>query len=107
MSPPRLLIDASAGFNQGAGIGRYSRSLLRAALPTLQSSFDVRLWYASDWRHGAPFEREALDAIPASLQGRVKRSRWSRRRSAVGFLSRSQPPRLSATVRLPTMTRNN
>ncbi len=80
MSQPRLLIDSSAGFNQGAGIGRYSRSVLRAALPSLQSDFDIRLWYASDTRHGARFEREAMDAIPPSLQGHVKRSRWSRRR---------------------------
>jgi glycosyltransferase involved in cell wall biosynthesis len=80
MSQPRLLIDASAGFNQGAGIGRYSRSLLRSALPSLHSEFDVRLWYASDTRHGARFAPEALDAIPRPLHGHVKRSRWSRRR---------------------------
>jgi glycosyltransferase involved in cell wall biosynthesis len=80
MTQPRLLIDDSAGFNQGAGIGRYSRSLLRAALPALASEFDLRIWYASDTRHGARFEAEALDAIPESLRKRVKRSRWSRRR---------------------------
>ena len=33
-----------------------------------------------DYRQGARFEREAFDAIPASLRNRVKRSRWSRRR---------------------------
>ncbi len=80
MSQPRLLIDASAGFNQGAGIGRYSRSLLRAALPKLEPEFDVRLWYASDERRGARFEREAMEVIPGTLRSRVKRSRWSRRR---------------------------
>ena len=80
MSQLRLLIDASAGFNQGAGIGRYSRSLLRASLPTLEPDFDVRLWYASDERHGARFEREAMEVIPESVRKRVKRSRWSRRR---------------------------
>jgi glycosyltransferase involved in cell wall biosynthesis len=80
MSQPRLLIDASAGFNQGAGIGRYSRSLLQAALPDLANDFDLRIWYACDSKHAAPFEEQAIGAIPESLRSRVKRSRWSRRR---------------------------
>ena len=85
MSRHRLLIDASAGFNQGAGIGRYSRSLLRAALPALQSEFDVRLWYASDTRHGARFEPEALDAIPNHY-----RATSSDRAGAAGELTSSR-----------------
>jgi glycosyltransferase involved in cell wall biosynthesis len=80
MTQPRLLIDASAGFNQGAGIGRYSRSLLRAALPSLETDFDLRIWYASDARHGARFEQDAFDAIPGAFRNRVKRSRLSRKR---------------------------
>jgi len=80
MSQPRLLIDASAGFNQGAGIGRYSRSLLRAALPELAGDFDLKLWYACDSKHEAPFEHQAIEAIPDTLRSRVTRSRWSRRR---------------------------
>ena len=80
MSKPRLLIDASAGFNQGAGIGRYSRSLLRAALPALGSDFDVRLWYAAEAPERATYETEAMESIPASFGASVKRSRLSRRR---------------------------
>ena len=33
MTKQRLLIDASAGFNQGAGIGRYAREILRPVWP--------------------------------------------------------------------------
>lgn len=80
MTLPRLLIDASAGFNQGAGIGRYSRCILRAALPVLEPDFDIRLWYACDSKHAAKFEQQALEMIPKSLRARVRRSRWSRRR---------------------------
>jgi glycosyltransferase involved in cell wall biosynthesis len=80
MSGRRLLIDFSAGFNQGAGIGRYSRSLLGAALPLLAERFDIRLWYASDAGATAQFENEARNAIPDQLRTKVKRSRWSRKR---------------------------
>jgi glycosyltransferase involved in cell wall biosynthesis len=80
MSGGRLLIDASAGFNQGAGIGRYARCLLDAALPALAERFDLRLWYASDSGAVARFQDEALAAVPAALKSRVRRSRWSRKR---------------------------
>ena len=80
MTVPSLLIDASAGFNQGAGIGRYSRSLLGAALPKIAQDFDVRLWYATDAKGDPQFSAEATKVIPNDLRTRVRRSRWSRRR---------------------------
>lgn len=48
----RLLIDASAAVNQGAGIGRYAREAIAATLPSLQS-VQAALWYAPV-RNGAP-----------------------------------------------------
>jgi glycosyltransferase involved in cell wall biosynthesis len=97
MSGKRLLIDASAGFNQGAGIGRYSRCLLGAALPALAQQFAVRVWYASESRARARFHDEAIAAVPGPLKSRVQRSRWSRKRiDQVARLPIDVPMRLLA-----------
>jgi glycosyltransferase involved in cell wall biosynthesis len=42
--------------------------------------FDISLWYASDAGKTAEFEAQAREMVPAALQDRVKRARWSRRR---------------------------
>jgi glycosyltransferase involved in cell wall biosynthesis len=78
MTGRRLLIDASAGFNQGAGIGRYTREILRHSLPGLAETFDLTLWYASDSGAHPPHKADALAAIPADLRRAIKRSAWSR-----------------------------
>ncbi len=79
MTGNRLLIDASAGFNQGAGIGRYTREILRHSLPGLAESFDLSIWYASAGGTHPPQKQEALAAIPAELHRNIRRSLFSRR----------------------------
>ncbi|HRA47831.1 MAG TPA: glycosyltransferase family 1 protein [Thermomicrobiales bacterium] len=80
MTQPRLLIDASAGFNQGAGIGRYAREIMRSALPDIAADFDLTIWYAPDGRKRPPFRDEALATVPEALRRSVHRSPYSRRR---------------------------
>lgn len=78
MTGQRLVIDLSAGFNQGAGIGRYARSLIGAAYPALTERFDVRLWYAADAPGRPPFADALETELPSSAQ--VRRARFSRRK---------------------------
>ena len=80
MTRKRLLIDLSAGFNQGAGIGRYARSLIGAAYPALAEQFDLRLWYAQDGKGDPPFESAVRADLPAEAMSGVRRARLSRRR---------------------------
>ena len=75
----RLLIDASAAANQGAGIGRYSRELLSAALPHLAQDYELTIWYAQAGK-SSPFLPELLSSLPISMHRQVKRSLLSRRR---------------------------
>ena len=76
---PRLLIDLSAAFNQGAGIGRYARNLVGAAAPELGSIFDLTGWYAPDPTSGDSFHDLANSSL-GHLAGMSRRSPLSRRR---------------------------
>jgi glycosyltransferase involved in cell wall biosynthesis len=74
----KVLVDASAAFNQGAGIGRYARNLLGAVQQEL-SEADFALWYAPERGGPAPFARELLERFEAPPE--VIRARFSRRRA--------------------------
>jgi len=76
----RLLVDASAAFNQGAGIGRYAREILRSSLPNLAKHFDLQLWYASDDRGPARYLDQATQVVPEGTGITIARSAFSRRR---------------------------
>lgn len=80
MTGQRLLVDASAGFNQGAGIGRYTRGLIGAAFPAISGQFDARLWYAPDCPGEPPFAKAFLHELPPNGVASVRRARLSRRR---------------------------
>jgi glycosyltransferase involved in cell wall biosynthesis len=74
----RILVDASAAFNQGAGIGRASRSILSEARRHLPDAEFV-LWYAPERDGTAQFARELLERVPGPRE--VIRARFSRRRA--------------------------
>ena len=76
---PRLLIDLSAAFNQGAGIGRYARNLVAAAGPELRRTFDPLGWYAPDAGGTERFRDLAVGSL-GDLAENARRSRLSRRR---------------------------
>src|SRR5829696_1454583 len=75
----RLLVDDSAGFSQGAGIGRYARNILPAALSDL-GGWSTTLLYASAHRSPEPYQQAALSMIPASAKVSVRRIPLARRR---------------------------
>lgn len=74
----RLLIDASAAFNQGAGIGRYARGVIPELLERL-SDADITLWYASETSGPAPFAANVLGTTEGSGRITERRSIMSRR----------------------------
>lgn len=76
---PRLLIDLSAAFNQGAGIGRYARNVVAAAAPQLSRAFEPVGWYAPDPATGDRFGDLARGAL-GGLATSADRSPLSRRR---------------------------
>lgn len=80
MTRKRLLVDFSAGFNQGAGIGRYARNLIGTAYPALAERFDVRLWYAAEGRGEPPYAGAVATSISDAAMAQVRRARLSRRR---------------------------
>ena len=84
----RILVDASAAFNQGAGIGRMSRNLLAATAAQLDSA-EFSLWYAPERPGPAPFGRAFLEQFPGSPE--VIRARFSRQR-ADQLLFRARAP---------------
>ena len=76
----RIVVDASAAFNQGAGIGRYARNVVAAAARTLpEASFG--LFYAPAYRGIAPFAVETIAAFPKDRSLRIHRAPLSRRRA--------------------------
>ena len=80
MTPrPRLLIDLSAAFNQGAGIGRYARNLVAAAQPHLRDTFEPVGWYAPDPATAERFRDLATSSLGGLATG-ARRARVSRRR---------------------------
>jgi glycosyltransferase involved in cell wall biosynthesis len=73
----RIAIDQSAGFNQGAGIGRYARHLVPALVGEL-SDARFTLWYAPD--DGARFAAQATGPLARAEDVRVRHTRIPRRR---------------------------
>src|SRR5688572_18979788 len=78
----RLLIDYSAAMNQGAGIGRYARGVVPVALAELASLpvIETQLFFASDQRGPARFERAALKTLPSRVATGMRRAPLSRKR---------------------------
>lgn len=106
---PRLLIDLSAAFNQGAGIGRYARNLVGAAAPELSREFELAGWYAPDPATEHRF-RDLASRSLGELAGAAHRSPLSRRRidqlwfrMPLGITARLLVPR-AAVVYSPDFT---
>lgn len=76
----RVLVDDSAAFNQGAGIGRYARQLVPAAAAHMPLA-SFRLCYAPARRGVAPFAAATLAAFDDRSQVEVRRLPVSRRRA--------------------------
>jgi glycosyltransferase involved in cell wall biosynthesis len=76
----RILVDDSAAFNQGAGIGRYARNVLPAAARHLPDAW-FSLIYAPETPEAARFSQETLSAFPDRERVRVRRLPFSRRRA--------------------------
>lgn len=75
----RVVVDHSAAFNQGAGIGRYARNLVPALARALPSA-ELTLWYAPEPGVGARFAADAVAPFADTGGVRVKRARLDRRR---------------------------
>ncbi|MGH2559822.1 MAG: glycosyltransferase family 4 protein [Thermomicrobiales bacterium] len=76
----RILVDDSAAFNQGAGIGRYARNVLPAAAIRIPSAV-FRLLYAPSQPGASPFHDDVVSAFPVDADVRVRRLPFSRRRA--------------------------
>jgi glycosyltransferase involved in cell wall biosynthesis len=78
----RLLVDASAAFNQAAGIGRYARNVLAHGLRELagQPDFALTLFYGPERPGPPPYEREVRAAVPPGVPVVVRRAPLSRKR---------------------------
>jgi len=76
---PRVLVEDSAAFDQGAGIGRYARNVVPAAAVCLPGAA-FSLVYAAAGSGPAPFAEEVLAAFPPSVEVRVRRVPVGRRR---------------------------
>jgi alpha-1,3-rhamnosyl/mannosyltransferase len=81
-----LLIDISAGVNQRAGIGRYSREITRRLIPMLDPN-STELWYAEE---NAPFDPTLFEKAP-----------WNTLRVRKSPISRSNVDRLLVRQGLP------
>src|SRR6478752_9733008 len=81
-----LLIDISAGVNQRAGIGRYSREITRRLIPMLDPN-TTQLWYAEE---NAPYD-----------PGLFEREPWNTLRARKSPLSCSNVDRLLVRQGLP------
>ncbi len=96
----RLLIDASAAFNQGAGIGRYSRQVVPAAVRALGDP-DVLLWYAAERPGPAPFATATLEQFDSLSAPRTSRAPLSRRRMDQLWYRARIPVPIQALTRFP------
>ncbi len=76
----RVVIDASAAFNQGAGIGRYARNVIPAAAVALPNT-SFGLFYAPAGPGPAPFGADALARFPRDRPVTIHRAPMSRRRA--------------------------
>lgn len=75
----RLLIDDSPAINQGAGIGRYAREIVPAAMRALDDA-EIVLWYAPERPGQAPFLHATLSKFQGCLPPRIASVPVSRRR---------------------------
>ncbi|MGH2531580.1 MAG: glycosyltransferase family 4 protein [Thermomicrobiales bacterium] len=76
----RILVDDSAAFNQGAGIGRYARNIIPAAAAHLPGA-DFRLLYAPSQAGVPPFFDDIVTRFPEGTKVSVRRLPFSRRRA--------------------------
>lgn len=79
-SDMRVLVDDSAAFNQGAGIGRYARNILPAAARLMPES-TFSLVYAPSYRGASPYHSDVIDAFPNPGNVKVTRLPFGRRRA--------------------------
>ena len=75
----RVLVDASAAFNQGAGIGRYAREVVPAAAQAWPEAI-FALFYAPARPGPAAYGQAMLAALGGPSGTRVRRAPLSRRR---------------------------
>jgi len=88
----RVVIDHSAAFNQGAGIGRYARNIVPELARTLDD-VNFTLWYAPEPDFGARFSHEALALLAGNKRVRTRACRWDRRRmDQIWFRARMPVP---------------
>jgi glycosyltransferase involved in cell wall biosynthesis len=76
----RVLVDDSAAFNQGAGIGRYARNILPAAARLMPDS-TFSLVYAPSERGPSPYQTDVVEAFPNPGSVTVTRLPFGRRRA--------------------------
>ena len=78
----RLVVDFSAAVNQAAGIGRYARQVVPAAVRELAGSpaFGVTIFTAAEGEHGDADVEVALAGFPPGVPRAFRRSPLSRKR---------------------------
>jgi glycosyltransferase involved in cell wall biosynthesis len=76
----RVLVDNSAAFNQGAGIGRFARNILPAAARLMPDS-TFSLFYAPSHRGPSPYQADVVEAFPNPGSITVTRLPFGRRRA--------------------------
>jgi glycosyltransferase involved in cell wall biosynthesis len=76
----RVLVDDSAAFNQGAGIGRFARNILPAAARLMPDS-TFSLLYAPSHRGPSPYQSDVVEAFPNPGSITITRLPFSRRRA--------------------------
>jgi glycosyltransferase involved in cell wall biosynthesis len=76
----RVLVDNSAAFNQGAGIGRFARNILPAAARLMPDS-TFSLLYAPSYRGPSPYQTDVVEAFPDPGSITVTRLPFGRRRA--------------------------
>jgi glycosyltransferase involved in cell wall biosynthesis len=76
----RVIVDNSAAFNQGAGIGRFARNILPAAARLMPDS-TFSLIYAPSYRGPSPYQSDVVEAFPDPGSITVTRLPFGRRRA--------------------------
>ncbi len=76
----RVLVDDSAAFNQGAGIGRYARNILPAAARLMPES-TFSLVYAPSESGPSPYQSDIVESFPNPGSVKVTRLPFGRRRA--------------------------
>ncbi len=88
----RVVIDHSAAFNQGAGIGRYARNIVPELARALEE-VNFTIWYAPEPDSGARFSHEALAPLAGNKRVRTRACRLDRRRmDQIWFRARMPVP---------------